>query len=64
MGGTYHDYNDDLYYYCPRNDCPCHDNNFYDSSGNYDNRSHNDNNINDNQYHIYNDLRSSNDYNK
>jgi hypothetical protein len=20
-----HNYNDDEYYYCPRNDCPCHD---------------------------------------
>jgi hypothetical protein len=31
-----HDPDDDLYYYCPRNDCPCHDHYFYDSSGNYD----------------------------
>lgn len=20
-----HDFNDDHFYYCPRNDCPCHD---------------------------------------
>jgi hypothetical protein len=30
-----HDFNnDDNYYYCPRNDCPCHQHDFYDSSRN------------------------------
>jgi hypothetical protein len=38
--------NDDNYYYCPVNDCPCHQHYFYDSSGNHnDNDSTNDNNI-------------------
>jgi len=39
-----HSVDDDDYFYCPRNDCPCHDHYFYDSSGNYDNhhRVHND----------------------
>jgi hypothetical protein len=26
--------NDDSYYYCSRNDCPCHGHDFYDSSRN------------------------------
>ena len=26
--------NDDNYYYCSRNDCPCHNHDFYDSSRN------------------------------
>jgi hypothetical protein len=26
--------NDDNYYYCPRNDCPCHQHDYYDSSRN------------------------------
>jgi hypothetical protein len=26
--------NDDSYYYCSRNDCPCHQHDFYDSSRN------------------------------
>jgi hypothetical protein len=29
-----HDFNDDLYYYCPVNDCPCHQPDYYDSSRN------------------------------
>ena len=30
--------NDDNYYYCPNNDCPCHGHDFYDSSrNNYNN---------------------------
>jgi hypothetical protein len=29
-----HPCDDDLYFYCPRNDCPCHDHYFYDASGN------------------------------
>ena len=29
-----HTVDDDLYYYCPRNDCPCHHHYFYDASGN------------------------------
>jgi hypothetical protein len=32
-----HTDDDDLYYYCPRNDCPCHHHYFYDASGNIDN---------------------------
>ena len=33
-----HDFNDDLYYYCPVNDCPCHQPDYYDSSrNNYNN---------------------------
>lgn len=31
-----HTTDDDHYYYCPDNDCPCHDNYFYDASGNFD----------------------------
>jgi hypothetical protein len=27
-----HNYDDDLYYYCPASDCPCHQPNYYDSS--------------------------------
>jgi hypothetical protein len=26
--------NDDYYFYCPRNDCPCHSPDYYDSSRN------------------------------
>jgi hypothetical protein len=26
--------NDDYYFYCPRNDCPCHQPDYYDSSRN------------------------------
>ncbi len=48
-----HPTDDDLYYYCPRNDCPCHDHYFYDSSGNYDLDIHNDNNIRATNHHIY-----------
>jgi hypothetical protein len=33
-----HDFNDDYYYYCPVNDCPCHSPDYYDSSRNYDNK--------------------------
>ena len=29
-----HTVDDDLYYYCPRNDCPCHEQYFYDASRN------------------------------
>jgi hypothetical protein len=29
-----HDNNDEFYYYCPRNDCPCHQPDYYDSSRN------------------------------
>ena len=29
-----HDNDDDLYYYCPVNDCPCHQPDYYDSSRN------------------------------
>jgi hypothetical protein len=30
--------NDDYYFYCPRNDCPCHQPDYYDSSrNNYNN---------------------------
>jgi hypothetical protein len=37
-----HDNNDDLYYYCPVNDCPCHQPDYYDSSrNNYNNSSRN-----------------------
>ena len=55
-----HDNNDDLYYYCPVNDCPCHQPDYYDSSrNNYNNYyffdindnddcSRNNDNINDN----------------
>jgi len=38
-----HDNNDDLYYYCPINDCPCHQPDYYDSSRNNYNSSSNDN---------------------
>ena len=54
-----HDNDDDLYYYCPVNDCPCHQPDYYDSSRNnyyffdlnnnhvnyYDNDSSSDNNF-------------------
>ena len=29
-----HDYDDDNFYYCPRNDCPCHD--YHGAAFNYD----------------------------
>jgi hypothetical protein len=29
-----HDVDDDKYYYCPVNDCPCHSPDYYDSSRN------------------------------
>jgi hypothetical protein len=33
-----HNSNDDLYFYCPVNDCPCHQPDYYDSSrNNYNN---------------------------
>jgi len=33
-----HDFDDDLYYYCPVNDCPCHSPDYHDSSrNNYNN---------------------------
>jgi hypothetical protein len=33
-----HEFNDDNYYYCPVNDCPCHQPDYYDSSrNNYNN---------------------------
>jgi hypothetical protein len=38
-----HDNNDEFYYYCPRNDCPCHQPDSYDSSRNHDNGSRNNN---------------------
>jgi hypothetical protein len=39
-----HDNDDDLYYYCPINDCPCHSPDYYDSSrNNYNNSSRNNN---------------------
>lgn len=37
-----HTVDDDLYYYCPDNDCACHDRWFYDSSGNLNNQSNDD----------------------
>jgi hypothetical protein len=51
--------NDDEYYYCSRNDCPCHGHDFYDSSRNLNlniNYEYNDehdvyfNYVNDNYY--------------
>ena len=32
-----HDVDDDLYYYCPVSDCPCHSPDYHDSSCNYPN---------------------------
>ena len=32
-----HDVDDDLYYYCPASDCPCHGPDYYDSSRNHSN---------------------------
>jgi hypothetical protein len=33
-----HNVDDDLYFYCPVNDCPCHQPDYYDSSrNNYNN---------------------------
>jgi hypothetical protein len=49
-----HDNNDDLYYYCPVNDCPCHQPDYYDSSrNNYNNvyfNNDNDNCASDNNF--------------
>ncbi len=46
-----HNNDDDLYYYCPVNDCPCHQPDYYDSSrNNYNNVYFN----NDNKYDDYN----------
>jgi len=47
-----HTVDNDLYYYCPRNDCPCHHHYFYDASGNYDNAKYVDNSINDIHHNI------------
>jgi hypothetical protein len=59
--------NDDNYYYCPVNDCPCHQHDYYDSSRNYNNVYFNyDNNDdstkynNDDKYDDYNVV--NNDY--
>jgi hypothetical protein len=58
--------NDDLYYYCPVNDCPCHQPDYYDSSRNnynnyyffnYDNDGPSDDNIHNN-----NDCASDNNF--
>jgi hypothetical protein len=35
--------NDDYYFYCPRNDCPCHSPDYYDSSRNNYHLINNDN---------------------
>jgi hypothetical protein len=32
-----HTSDDDLYYYCPVSDCPCHSPDYHDSSRNLDN---------------------------
>jgi hypothetical protein len=32
-----HDNTDEQYYYCPVNDCPCHQPDYYDSSRNHNN---------------------------
>ena len=49
-----HDNNDDLYYYCPTIDCPCHSPDYYDSSrNNYNNiyfNNDNDNGSSDNNF--------------
>jgi hypothetical protein len=49
-----HNVDDDLYYYCPVNDCPCHQPDYYDSSRNnynnhyfFDYNDNNDDNLND-----------------
>jgi hypothetical protein len=48
-----HPSDDDNYFYCPVNDCPCHDHYFYDSSGNIYLDIHNDNNIRATNHNIY-----------
>ena len=56
-----HSSDDDNYFYCPVNDCPCHDHYFYDASGNVYHhndprtRTVNDHNtrINDNIYDLH-----------
>jgi hypothetical protein len=50
-----HDNDDDLYYYCPVNDCPCHSPDYHDSSrNNYNNHYFfnydNDNGSSDNNF--------------
>jgi hypothetical protein len=56
-----HDFDDDLYYYCPTIDCPCHSPDYHDSSRNnyyfYDlnnnhivNDDNNDNSSSDNNF--------------
>jgi len=56
--------NDDYYYYCPRNDCPCHSPDYDDSSrNNYNNHyffDYNDN-LNDNDDNL-NDCSSNNNF--
>jgi hypothetical protein len=52
-----HNVDDDLYYYCPVNDCPCHQPDYYDSSRNnynnyyfFDYNNDNDNSSSDNNF--------------
>ena len=40
-----HDVDDDLYYYCPVSDCPCHGPDYYDSSRNHYNFFNNNDNF-------------------
>jgi hypothetical protein len=48
-----HDVDDDLYYYCPVNDCPCHGNDYYDCSRNLNLKFDNDDKYD--QYNLVND---------
>lgn len=55
MGPNYniHSHDDDSYYYCPNNDCPCHDNGAIDNSGSYASK---DNRVSDDGRTIYDNI--------
>jgi hypothetical protein len=56
--------NDDSYYYCSRNDCPCHQHDFYDSSRNIKYEYNDDHNVHfnyDNHDDKYDDYNIVND---
>jgi len=56
--------NDDNYYYCPVNDCACHQHDYYDSSRNYNNVYFNyDNNDDNDDSTKYNNDDKYDDYN-
>jgi hypothetical protein len=62
-----HDVNDDKYYYCSVNDCPCHSPDYYDSSRNlnlkYEYNDEHDVYFNYVNHDYYNDKYNNDKYN-